>query len=104
MKIVFSKRSITDLKNIADYLLKEAGVEIALTITDKIHQVIAETISDNPKIGAVVTYIPETQMRFFSAGKYAYHIFYELRKTEIIIVRILHNKRDIRKILEAENL
>ena len=54
MKITFSKRSITDLKNIADYLLKEASVEIALTITDKIHQVI-ETISDNPKIGAVVT-------------------------------------------------
>ncbi len=100
MKITFSEYAITDLKDIADYLLKEAGITTALKVTDKINQIITDTIANNPKIGTVVSFIPKSQIRFFPSGKYAYNIFYKSLKTEIVIIRILHKRRDIRNLLK----
>ena len=99
MKVVFSELALTDLESIANYLLENAGLETTLGIIDQIHYTIEETIFDNPKIGVVVNYLPDHKIRFFPANKTSYNIYYKPSVSEILIVRVLHERRNIRKIL-----
>ncbi len=97
--VTYSELAISDLKIIADYLIEEAGINTALKVTDEIYRVINETIAGNPKAGSSVTIIPEATLRYFTAGKYPYNIYYEFISDSILIVRVLHGRRDIRKLL-----
>jgi len=99
--VTYSELAISDLKIIADYLIVEAGVDVALKVTDEIHRIINTTISDNPKAGSSVLFIPETPMRYFTVGKYPYNIYYELNSNIVLIVRVLHGRRNIRKLLNT---
>ncbi len=99
--VTYSELAISDLKIIADYLINKAGIEVALKVTDEIYRVINDIISNNPKAGAIVEFVPETTMRYFTAAKYPYNIYYESRSEKILIVRILHGRRNIRKLLNT---
>jgi plasmid stabilization system protein ParE len=96
----FSELAIADLKNIADYLIDNASVNIALSVTDSIEATINESILDNPKIGMGVNFSGK-EMRYFPAMNYDnYNIFYTVEDDHIFIVRILYGKRDIVSIFE----
>lgn len=99
--VTYSELAISDLKIIADYLIEEAGIDTALKVTDEIYRVINDIISNNPKAGSIVEFITETTMRYFTAGKYPYNIYYESSSEKILIVRVLHGRRNIRKLLNT---
>ncbi len=99
--VTYSELAISDLKIIADYLIEKAGIDTALKVTNEIYRVINETIANNPKIGSPVTILPETTMRYFTTRKYPYSIYYEFDSSSILIVRVLHGRRDIRKLLNT---
>ena len=56
MFVKFSALAIADLKHIADYLIDNASVSVALSVTDNIEETINETLLDNPKIGMSVDF------------------------------------------------
>jgi plasmid stabilization system protein ParE len=96
----FSELAIIDLKHIADYLIDNASISVALSVTDSIERTIEETLLDHPKIGMSVSFSGK-EMRYFPAKKYdAYNIFYTVEDDHIFIVRILHDKQDIVSIFE----
>ena len=99
--VTYSELAISDLKIIADYLIEEAGINTALKVTDEIYRVINETIAGNPKTGSSITIVPETTMRYFTTRKYPYNIYYKFDSSRVLIVRVLHGKRDIRKLLNT---
>jgi len=102
MKLVFSELAIDDLRAIADYLIEEAGVDMALVVTDRIQYTIENTLFDNPEIGKQIDYVAKGKMRFFPAKNAPYNIYYTSSVNQMTIVRILHGKRDIRKILTRQ--
>jgi len=99
--VTYSELAISDLKIIADYLIEEAGIDTALKVTDEIYQIINKTIADNPKTGSSITIIPNTTIRYFTTRKYPYNIYYEFDSSKVLIVRVLHGRRDIRKLLDT---
>ena len=94
----FSRLAIGDLRHIANYLINNASVSTALSVTDHIEATINETLLDNPRIGMSINFSGK-EMRYFPAKKYdIYNIFYTVEDDHIFIVRILHGKRDIASI------
>ena len=99
MDVKFSERSLQDFRAIADYLIVNAGGEVATNVVDEIERVIFELLADNPNLGTVALE-PDQSVLFFPAGKYpAFQIYYRLGSDVIEVYRVLHGKRNVAKIL-----
>ena len=94
----FTQLAIVDLQAVADHLLDNASVSVALSVTDNIEATINQTLLEHQKIGECVSFAGK-DMRYFPASKYdTYNIFYTVEDDHILVVRILHGKRDVHRI------
>jgi len=102
MQLRYSEGSIEDLEEIKTYLQEKAGAEIALKVIREIRRVIKDIIVPNPNIGSQVELDIEKELRLFTAGKYPnYNIYYSV-ENDLVVIRILHGKRNIKSLLSAE--
>lgn len=96
--IAFSIHAGRDLRNIRNYLTKKASASVARKIVIGLFSVV-ETLHTHPE-----RYPPEPLLasygnfRVIRKGKYK--IFYEYTGKEIIVLRVIHSRRDLKKIFE----
>ena len=95
VKIIWTKRSLTDLKSIAEYISQDSVKYASLTI-ERILDVIVH-IENNPRIGRMV---PEAgrydQIREVILGYY--RIIYKIKSPQIVhILTIHHSSKKLRQ-------
>ena len=94
--VVLRERAQRDIDEAIAHYLAEAGPAIALDFVDAL-EVARRQIGEQPGSGSP-RYAHEMDipgLRFRSAGKFPYLIFYVERETEIDVWRVLHGARDI---------
>jgi len=98
LNIAFSVQAGKDLRNIRSYLTRKASASVARKIIIGLFTAV-ETLHVHPE-----RYPPEPLLaqygnfRVIRKGKYK--IFYEYTGQEIIILRVIHSKRNLKKIFE----
>ncbi|MFS8114258.1 type II toxin-antitoxin system RelE/ParE family toxin [Rhizobium jaguaris] len=95
----------SDVEAAVDYLLLEAGGEVALGFVDALEETY-DLIARYPKSGSLrygyELGLPE--LRSISLKRYPYIVFYREQKDSVDVWRILHGKRDIPlSMQESEN-
>jgi plasmid stabilization system protein ParE len=90
MKIEYSKRAVSDLQNIADYLAESGEPEIAERIAARMEQIIAR-IARLPQSGRPV--IQRPGVRVVPLLPFRYNLFYTVRDDTIRVLHIRHTSR-----------
>ena len=94
--VVLRERARRDIHEAITHYLAEAGQAVALAFVDALEET-RRQIGEQPGSGSP-RYAHEMDipgLRYQSAGKFPYLIFYVERETEIDVWRVLHGARDI---------
>lgn len=90
VKVIWTKRSLEDLKDIGDFISKDSFHYARLTLTKIINT--DDLISNNPKIGRIVPEINDENIREIIKGNY--RIIYQIRKKRTsLILTVFHSSR-----------
>ena len=92
---IVSPRADEDLFEIWRHLFERSSVEIANRVESELYAAF-ETLAQNPRIGHKRTDLTSHPVLFFTL--YSYMIVYRPH-TPLEIVRVLHGKRDVKRIL-----
>jgi toxin ParE1/3/4 len=88
VKIIWTQRSLTDLKSIAEYISKDSVKYASMTIERLID--ITKHLETNPRIGRIVPGIGrDDKIREIIFGNY--RIIYKISSTEIIHILTVHH-------------
>ena len=79
-----------DLKQVHDYIAKDSKYYAQKVVQEIVAK--TETLIDFPEIGRVVPEISDQGIRELIV--YSYRLVYEISKTEIDILAIIHGRRD----------
>jgi toxin ParE1/3/4 len=90
MKLVYSRRALADLDEIATYYAASASPAIAESIERRLHNVI-DRICGAPKSAPRVS--QRSQVRVAAVVRYPFRIFYRLRGDTVDILHIRHTSR-----------
>jgi toxin ParE1/3/4 len=90
MKIVYSRRALADLEQIADYYSSHASPSVADWIRRRFLDVI-ERVRRSPEIASRVT--QRSDVRVIPVIRYPFPIFYRVRSNTIDILHIRHTSR-----------
>ena len=93
MKLVWTKESLTRLKEIEEYIAAD-NPRAALAFIDKIIS-LAESLSENPEKGRIVPELSITQIREILYK--TYRIVYLLKKNSIEILTVFEGHRLLKK-------
>ena len=94
--VVLREQARRDIDKAIEHYLTEAGPAVALSFIDALADAHRD-IGEQPRIGAI-RYAHELGipgLRFRSAGKFPYLIFYIETAAEIDVWRVLHGARDV---------
>jgi len=92
---VFSPLATADLQNIGQYIAKD-NFQAALTLVDRLESRCKDAVA-NPRIGRNRLEL-QRGLRSLTEGDYV--IFYRTLDSTIEIVRIVHGRRDLAKVLK----
>jgi len=95
---IWGAKADADLDEIWDYLTREASPSIAEKQIRDVYRVVAN-LADWPRIGRERN---DLRIGLRSVTSPPYIIFYRLRDSRAEIVRVLHGRRDIGRILANE--
>jgi toxin ParE1/3/4 len=87
-----------DVFEVWRYLYERAGLEVANRVETELYAAF-ETLAQNPRIGHTRADLTSHSVLFFTV--YSYMIVYRPR-TPLEIARVLHGKRDLRRILRTQ--
>jgi plasmid stabilization system protein ParE len=90
MKIVYSRRALADLEQIADYYSSHASPSVANSIRRRFLDVI-ERVRSSPEIASRVT--QRSDIRVIPVIRYPFQIFYRVRSDTIDVLHIRHTSR-----------
>jgi toxin ParE1/3/4 len=90
MKLVYSRRALTDLDDIAAYYTASASPAIASSIGRRLEDVI-DRICRIPEAAPRVS--QRSQVRIVAVVRYPFRIFYRVREGRIDILHIRHTSR-----------
>ncbi len=94
VKIIWTKRSLTDLKSIAEYISKDSVKYASLTIERIID--VTKYIEINPRIGRMVPESRKDKIREIIFGNY--RIIYKISSTQIVhILTVHHSAKKLRQ-------
>ena len=94
--VVLSERARRDIEGAVGHYLTEAGPAVALDFIDALEDA-RRHIGERPASGSS-RYAHELDipgLRFRSAGRFPYLVFYVEREAEVDVWRVLHGARDI---------
>ncbi|MDP2223735.1 type II toxin-antitoxin system RelE/ParE family toxin [Nitrosomonas sp.] len=92
-KFHLTNRAVTDLSEIADFTIQTFGVEQARFYRDGLNNCF-EILAENPQLGRSAAELASNLKRF----EYQSHIvFYISKDASILIVRILHQRMDLKR-------
>jgi plasmid stabilization system protein ParE len=90
MKLVYSRRALTDLTEISTYYTASASPAVAASIGQRLEDVIARIIrapESAPKVSQ------RSGVRVVTVVRYPFRIFYRVREDTIDILHIRHTSR-----------
>jgi len=93
VKIIWTKRSLIDLKDIADYIATDSAKFAKITINGLIQEAIR--LEKNPLIGRIVPEVNDEKYRELIKGNY--RIIYNYDDNKVNILTVHHSSRDLRK-------
>ncbi|MBN2350748.1 MAG: type II toxin-antitoxin system RelE/ParE family toxin [Bacteroidales bacterium] len=93
VKIIWTKRSLNDLEDIADFIAKDSPKYAKITLEGLIRE--ALRLEKNPLIGRVVPEVNQENFRELIYGNY--RIIYNHDKGKVNILTVHHSARDLRK-------
>ena len=95
VKVIWTQRSLTDLKSIAEYISKDSIKYASLTIERLIN--VTSYLETNPKIGRMVPEMRrQPKIREIIYGNY--RIIYKITNTQIVhILTIHHSSKRLRQ-------
>jgi toxin ParE1/3/4 len=93
MKPKFDAQAIGDLEQIERHYAERAGDMVAEEFMHRIMATVDRLIARNPRVGKLRTELG-SQIRSFPVLPYV--VFYQIESRRVVIVRILHGRRDIR--------
>ena len=94
--VVLRERARRDIEEAVEHYLAEAGSVVALAFIDALEDT-RRYIGEQPGRGSPrhAHELDIPGLRFQSAGKFPYLVFYVEREAEIDVWRVLHSARDI---------
>lgn len=102
-KLQLSVKAQHDLLSIVDFLV-ELDSGLAERFVDELER-LYNLIHDNPNLGREVSFISKYEYFMFPMIKFSYVIFYTLEdKSNPIIRRVVHGRRDIEALFDDELL
>ncbi len=105
MKVLYRQTASDDIvRQFRYYLLTAEAPQIALRFREAVRRTI-QSLSQNPHVGSRYSSSnPRIQnLRYWPvAGFEAIRIYYALEEDGMHIIRILHGKRDVRRLLQSE--
>lgn len=93
VRIIWTRRSLTDLEDIADYIAKDSKKFAKITIEGLIKE--AHRLETNPQIGRIVPEVNDEKFRELIKGNY--RIIYNHDEFKVNILTVHHSSRDLRK-------
>jgi toxin ParE1/3/4 len=93
VKIIWSKRALMDLEDIAEYIAKDSIKYANITVTRIIQD--AERLKDNPLVGRIVPEVNDEKYRELIKGNYRTIYTFDERKVSVLTVH--HSSRDLKK-------
>jgi toxin ParE1/3/4 len=94
VKIVWTELSISDLKEIFEYISEDSNRYAALTV-NKIYQRV-QVLIENPSLGRIVSEFNEKFIRELIEGNY--RIIYRIKsEQQIDILRVYHSSRLLKR-------
>jgi len=97
MALRLAPRAIADLDDIWDHVFVESGSEASADRAIDLIEVRFTTLSDWPRIGRQRDDL-RSGYRSYTAGEYL--IFYRMDGDDVVIQRVLHGRRDLRRLLD----
>jgi toxin ParE1/3/4 len=97
MALRLAPQPIADLDDIWDYIFSESGSEASADRAIDTIEVRFTTLSDWPRIGRQRDDL-RRGYRSYPAGDYV--IFYRIDGPDVVIQRMLHGRRDLRRLLD----
>ena len=96
IRIDWSPEAIDDIKSIAEYIERDSPF-YARAVVNSIFQSV-EKLSEFPGIGRIVPELGREEIREIIA--YSYRVVYKIEKKRILVVAIIHSKRNFKEALD----
>ena len=94
-ELAYSSEASADIDDIAAFSLDRFGPEVALAYVDGLERA-CERLADFPLLAPVYPRIrPEVRCLAYRSHR----IFYRIETSDVLIVRILHSARDVKRAL-----
>ena len=97
-RYVLSREAVLDIEEITHHLLTSAGPDVALKILGEIRSA-ARLLSRMPGLGHSRVDLTDEAVRFWRVLSYL--IVYDPIVRPVAIARIIHSRRDIRRVLRS---
>ena len=95
-RIVSSPEAIEDIESIAEYIERDSSF-YAKAVADKIFWS-TEKLKEFPKIGRIVPELEKEDIRELIV--YSYRLVYQIKENQILIIAVIHGKRQFENVLE----
>tara|TARA_R110002072_G_scaffold7509_1_gene41034 strand:- start:529 stop:828 length:300 start_codon:yes stop_codon:yes gene_type:complete len=92
LKVIWSKNGSLQLKESLEYL-KEKLPKSASKVKNEILKT-ARNLSDNPEIHSPDRFKKDNDGSFRAFEKYSYRVTYQVKKAQVIILRVRHTSRE----------
>ena len=94
-RLAYSGEASADIDEIAEFSVERFGPEIALAYVDGL-ETACERLANFPELAAV---FPRIRPEMRCLAYRSHRIFYRIEAGEVLIVRVLHSARDVKRTL-----
>ena len=95
-RLAWSPEAVEDIEAIASYIERDSGYYARVVVSRIVS--VAESISENPKIGRVVPEIGESEYR--ERFVYSYRVIYRIERSRILLAAVIHGSRLLERIAD----
>lgn len=97
-KIIWTEPALSDLQGIYDYISKDSEYYASVFIGEILESV--EKVTDFPEMGRMVPEYQQNDIREILVQ--SYRIIYQLKQNQILILTVVHGRRDLTKLMEID--
>jgi len=98
-KVSWSHEAAADLEGLAEYIARDSAFYAAAVVQEIIEA--SRSLIDFPKIGRVVPELGNPNIRELFIREY--RLIYHVEKHGVVILGLIHGKRDLKSLWEIEN-
>ncbi len=97
-KIIWTEPALSDLQGIHDYISKDSEYYASVFIGEILESV--EKVTDFPEMGRIVPEYQQNDIREILVQ--SYRIIYRFEQNQILILTVVHGRRDLTKLMELD--